>query len=108
MNHFTNFFITIFRFTHLKQNSIEKVKCTQLTSNWISIIGSLKEISKWMRIQINRFAASEDASILKDIAHKQRKGKRKRQTKKANIFVNFCFSEVGERKMRGKKGKCKR
>ena len=37
------------------------------------------------------------------------KGERKRQTKKkANIFVNFCFSKVGERKTRGKKGKCKR
>ena len=32
------------------------------------------------------------------------KGKRRKgQTKKANIFVNFCFSEVGKRKTRGKK-----
>ncbi|KAI5001047.1 hypothetical protein ZWY2020_011006, partial [Hordeum vulgare] len=105
MNHFISFFITIFRFTHLKQNSIKIVKCTQLTSNWFNISGSLKEISKWVRIHITRFSASEDASILN--AHgntsnqktSERKGERKRKTKKrANLFVNFCFSEVGERK----------
>ena len=63
-----------------------------------------------MRIHINRFSASEDASILK--AHgntgerKKSEGKgraKKENEKKANIFVNFCFSEVGERKTRGKK-----
>ena len=62
-----------------------------------------------MRIHINRLSASEDASMLK--AHgtqanrkqAREKGERKRQMKKANIFVNFCFSEVGERKKRGKK-----
>ena len=52
-----------------------------------------------MRIHINRFSASEDASILK--AHSTQA--KERQTKKANIFVYFCFSEVGERKTRGKK-----
>ena len=62
-----------------------------------------------MRIRINRFLASEDASILKPHSSQanrkqaREKGERKRQTKKrANIFVNFCFSEVGERKTRGK------
>ena len=42
---------------------IKKVKCmrqTQLTSNRFNIIGSLKEISKWMRI--HKLLASEDAS----------------------------------------------
>ena len=42
-------------------------------------------------------------------AHKRTESKReKRANEKGNFFVNFCFSEVGERKMRGKKGKCKR
>src|SRR3989337_1575175 len=50
MNHFINFFITIFRFMIFKQNFIEKIKSTQITSNWFIIIGSSEKISKWMRI----------------------------------------------------------
>ena len=47
---FINFFITYFRFTDFKQNFIEIIECTKLTSNWLIIIGYLKKIRKRMRI----------------------------------------------------------
>ena len=42
--------ITLFRFTNFKQNLIKIIQCTQFTSNWFTMIGYLKKISKRMRI----------------------------------------------------------
>src|SRR3990170_4366107 len=63
----------------IKQNFIEIIKSTQITSNWFIIIGSFEKISKWMSIHINRFLAIKDASKYK--AHGN-KGKWKRQWKR--------------------------
>ena len=78
MNHFINFFITILRFTHLKQNSIKIVKCTQLTGNWFNIIGSLKKIGK--QIKIHGLLESEDASKKKVQANIRSNGRRAKKT----------------------------
>src|SRR4051812_47928493 len=78
VNRFIKYFITIFRFTNFKQNLI---------------IGSLKEISKWMRI--HKLLAREDAS--KNKAH----GKTRLNGGRANKTTKVKWGR-GKREANGK------
>ena len=96
---------------NFKQNIIKIIRCTQLTSNWLIIVGSFKNISKWMRIH-KPFAFWLGINTQLWQANKQtnqvrHKGKPKGKQK---IFLYFFENvlEVGEMKTRGKwQMKCK-